>query len=182
MTTYTSLLLPKPASTDHVRLWEHIGNLADAVEDLLGDLPDEIVAFGNGTNTIVTGAATWGALPTTAASVVMTNPSATLDMLVEVAYGAWLSSTSGDVRLNVIASGGLTILDGVAVGGAAGWGEVPQSTFATSGQFSGKYTCRIPAGAAAVTFVTRGYRSAAAGTQSVNYPTVRVTPLRFCAP
>lgn len=182
MTTLTGLKLPKPESTDHARLWEHIANLADQVETLLGDLPDPVVGYLGGTNTFAGAASTWAAIPTSSPTAVITNPSATLDMLVEVSWGAWMSDTAGSLRLGLTASGGLTIAAGVGTGGPVGWGAVPLTSSSTSQHCRAACKLFIPAGAAAVTFQCQGYRSVASGTQSINYVLLEVTPLRFVAP
>lgn len=181
MTSYSALGLPSPQSTDHARLWEHIDALADQVQLLLGTLPDVETAFGNGVNTIVSGAGAWAALPSFIPTVTITNPSATLDLLVDLGYGAWMSDTVGTTRISPVASGGLSIAAGVGNGGPIGWGEIPLTSTGNASHYAG-CTIVIPAGAAAVNITLQAQRSAATGTQTVNYPTIRATPLRFLAP
>lgn len=182
MTTLSPLLLPSPESDDHVRLWEHIADLADAVQTLLGDVPDPVTGYLGGTNTFTGAASTWANLPTSSPTCVMTNPSASLDLLCDVSWGAWMSDTVGSTRLCITASGGLSIAAGVGLGGPVGWGEIPLSSEASASQHRGGCTVLIPAGAAAVTFGVQGYRSVASGTQNINYVAIRVNPLRFVAP
>lgn len=146
------------------------------------DLPDEVSASGASVNTLAGGAATWTNLPTNNISAVITNPSSTRDLLVQVSYGAWLDTSAGDVRFCIACSGGLTIGDGIGVGGALSWGEIPSVAGTVATQCFATYTAVILAGAAACTFRARGYRSSGAATAHVNYPTLRVTPIRWQRP
>ena len=172
----TSLGIPYPASTDHVRLWEHIQSLAQTIDDLL-DVPAEASASSTGANTIT--ATTWAALPTPL-SVDLTNPHPTRGLFTQVSYGAQLTATATDLRVCVAATGGLTIPAGIGTGGALSWGEVLYISLATSGSWSlqSAFTCTLPAGTT-TTLSMQAYRAVATGTQTVNFPTLRATPLRY---
>ena len=141
------------------------------------DLPDPAgaTAGGAGTNTVT--ATSWAVLPTNTVTVAITNPHPSADMLCWVSYGAWMSASASDVRMGLDVSGSVTIPPGIGSGGPRGWGQILQATAATSQQFSGGCTVVVPPGTA--TFKAYAYRSAASGTQAVNYPTLDVVPVRY---
>lgn len=148
-------------------------NAADLV------LPASVAGDGNGANTIT--ATSWTDLPTNGATATITNPHPTLSMLVQVGYGCWMSSLTNGVRSSVRASGGVTVASGP---GAIfqNWGEIPWLAGTASTlymQFFALGYLTIPAGVGAVTLTAQAYRDVAAGTQQVNYPTIRLTPQRY---
>lgn len=149
------------------------GALVDAV-DL--DVPDEVTAFGNGTNAIVS--ATFAVMPTTTCTAVITNPHPTNNLKVLVTYGAWMvGAASTDVRMSLDISGALTIAAGIGGGAAVGWGEIPIVGGATGSlQMQGTFTVNLPNGA--TTFKTYGLRTGA-GAVNLNYPTIRLCPLYY---
>jgi hypothetical protein len=141
------------------------------------DLPDVVTAFGNGTNSITATAFT--VLPTNTCTAAITNPHPTANLMLLVAYGAWMNSTtSSDVRMALDISGATTIAAGIGGGGAIGWGEIP---LVSAGQVSIQVQSTITVSCApgTTTFKTFAMRAAASGTHSVNYPTIRLVPLYF---
>jgi len=150
------------------------GGIADAADWVF---PDVVTAFGNGTNSVT--ATAWAVLPTTTCSASVVNAHPTDTLLCLVSYGAWMSSTVGSsLRVGVDVSGAVTIAPGVGGGAAAGWGEIPATTYEqTSSQHQATITVECPPGT--TTFAIWAYRAAASGTHAVNYPTLRIVPLRY---
>ena len=143
------------------------------------DLPLVVTAFGNGLNTVTS--TTFAVLPTTTCTAAITNPHPTATLLCLVHYGAWMAVTAGgaDARIAVDISGSVTIAAGIGGGGAIGYGEIPICSTTPSDQFSAVITVELPPSATAATFKVYSMRSAASGTQSVNYPTLRLVPLYY---
>lgn len=141
------------------------------------DLPDVVTAYSNGTNSIT--ATSFTVLPTTTCTATITNPHATANMLLLVSWGAWMAAvTANDVRIALDISGALVVAAGIGGGGAAGWGEIPlASTTTASAHFNSMITVELPPGT--TTFKMFAQRSGATGTHNVNYPTIRLIPLRF---
>jgi hypothetical protein len=142
-------------------------------------LPAIVQGYGNGTNTIGATAGTWGTLVTAPISLTMTNPSADYDLVVDVSFGAWMASSTGDVRYGIALTGGMTVSPGPGTNNVAGYGLLPTTQQTNSTQQSGFMVVTIPKGAAAVNFVGQGYRSNGASTAQVNYPTLVLEPRRF---
>lgn len=150
------------------------GARVDAVDF---DLPDPAVGAGSGTNTITS--TTFANLPTST-SVSITNPHPSAAMLCLVTLGAWMQADTNAVRAAIAVSGSTTIVAGIGGGGAAGWGEVLRCpVLSVTMQMSTSWTVELPASTTAATFTVQAYREAGSGTQQVNYPTLRVVPLRF---
>lgn len=168
----TTLGLPYPASTAVPRVWEDIQALADAMNALL-TLPAP--AAESGTTSTIT-ATSWTGLPTSNPSPTLTNPHATRGMLVDVRYSGWLATTGPAVRCVPRVWGDVTIAAGIGTG-ALNWGEVLYT--ATAGtQCSASFLMTVPAGGT-VTADLQAYRDSASGTQTVNYSTLRLIPLRY---
>lgn len=142
-------------------------------------LPDPVAATagGAGTNTIT--ATSWAVLPSNAVTAVISNPHPGLNMLCLVTFGAWMVATANGVRAAVDISGSLTVAPGVGGGASVGWGEVLFCGAATTNQYAASFTVEMPVSLTPATFRLHAYRDAASGTQQVNYPTIRVVPLRF---
>jgi hypothetical protein len=140
-------------------------------------MPDPVTAFGNGLNTVT--ATTFTDLPTTSCIAAITNPHPTLSMLTLVGFGAWMNASANAIRICPRVSGSITIAAGIGGGGPIGWGEIPETGSASNFQLSATYTVELPASATAATFTMQAHRDAAAGTQQVNYPTIRLVPLRY---
>lgn len=140
-------------------------------------LPDTVGGFGNGTNEI--NATAWTALPTTPLAVDITNPHPTAEMLCLVTLGAWGIVGTSDARVSIAMSGAANVAAGIGGGGPIGWGEVLQITGSTSEQQQAVWPVELPPGTTTLTVVA--YVSADGGTQQVNYPTLRVIPLRYLA-
>lgn len=140
------------------------------------DLPDVVTAFGNGTNTITS--ATFAVMPTNTCTAAITNPHPTATMLCLVAYGAWMvGAAATDTRMSLDVSGAVTIAAGIGGGAAIGYGEIPiAGTTTASLQYAATITVECPPGT--TTFKTYGLRTGA-GVVSINYPTIRVVPLRY---
>jgi hypothetical protein len=140
-------------------------------------LPDVVAASGNGTNVVT--ATSFAVLPTNTCTASITNPHPTASMLVLVTFGAWLTASASFVRICPAVSGSLTLAAGVGGGGPLNWGEVPGSGSTTKIQASAGYTLELPVSANAAVFSMQAYRDAASGTQNVDYPVIRLTPLRY---
>lgn len=174
----TPLGFTYPASTGHSRLWEHLQELANDVDAYLA-LPDEVVVdIGLDTNLIT--ATAFAALPKPVAGTI-TNPSSTYALLVDVVVQAWVTASASDVRVSVAASGGVTFPATPGSGGPRAFGEVMIGGTVTTKQHL-DFSVEIPPGAAPVTFQVQAMRSAATGTQTVNYTTMRIKPRRFLIP
>lgn len=151
------------------------GAKVDAVD---WDLPDIVTAFGNGTNVVT--ATSFTDLPTTACIAAITNPHPTAAMIVEVHFGSWLTAGSNIfTRFCPRVSGSVTIAAGIGNGGPIGWGEVPGHSSTNKLQLMGMATYSLPASGTAATFTVQAYRDSASGTQNVDYPTLRIVPIRF---
>jgi len=137
-------------------------------------LPDVVAAHGNGLNTVT--ATAWANLPTTSCIAAITNPHASADMLTMVTFGCWCFADANAVRVSPAISGSITITPGIGGGAAIGHGEYIRATTAYEGRMGG-WTVELPPGTA--TFTMQAYRESAAGTQQVNYPTIRLVPLRY---
>ena len=140
-------------------------------------LPDPLAGHGNGDNTIT--ATSWTVLPSFPVTLTLSNPHPTLNMLVDVRYGAWLSASANAVRIGIDITGSVTLSPGVGAGGASGWGEIPATGTSTLTQSSGSFTIKLPPSATAATFRVHAYRDSATGTQLVRFPTLRLIPLRY---
>jgi hypothetical protein len=151
------------------------GAKVDAVD---WDLPDIVSVTGAGTNVIT--ATTTTDLPTTSCIASITNPHPTANLICLVTFGAWFT-VGGGIRTRICprVSGSTTIAAGIAGGGPVGWGEVPMSTISTQLHVAASATYSLPASATAATFTMQAYRDSASGTQNVDYPTIRIIPLRF---
>lgn len=150
--------------------------LAGAKVDAIDfDLPDVVTAFGNGTNTIT--ATSFSVLPTTTCTAAITNPHPTANMLCIVTYGAWMVATTNDCRMALDFSGATVIAAGIGGGAAIGYGEVPITSTAT-GSMHRQATITVGLAPGATTVKTYGMRTTS-GTQNINYPTIRIIPLRY---
>jgi hypothetical protein len=143
-------------------------------------LPLSLRGAAAGNNVFAPAINTWSNLPTsTWGTVQMTNPSPDFDLMCLVSFGAWMSSTSGSVRMGVLLTGGVSAGPDPAVNSVAGWGMMPlEGANSQLVQHAGSFSLIIPKGAAAVTFTAQGYRSAT-GTHNINFPTIEITPIRF---
>jgi hypothetical protein len=142
-------------------------------------LPDVVAATAGGTGTNTITATSWAVLPSNTCTAAITNPHPEMALLVEVTYSAWMVATANGVRMALDISGSVTIAPGVGAGAAVGWGEIPFCGAATTNQYAGSFTVELPVSTTAATFKVYAYRDAASGTQQVNYPTIRIKPLRF---
>lgn len=155
------------------------GILAGAIVDGTDwKLPSIVTAFGNGTNTITS--STFAVLPTTTASASMTNPHPHAKLLVLAEWGAWLvgNSGTGDVRCCLQVSGSLVVAAGIGGGGPVGWGEVLYQQATGTAQRHSACTYELPVSGSAATFDVYAMRNGS-GTVNCNYPTIRLTPLRY---
>jgi hypothetical protein len=141
------------------------------------DLPDVVTASGNGSNTVT--ATAFAVLPTVTCTASITNPHPTAAMLVLVSFGAWMSASANAVRCCPAISGSTTIAAGIGGGGPIGWGEIPMCGTTTKNHYGASYTVELPVSGNAAVFSMQAYRDSATGTQLVDYPTIRLTPLRF---
>lgn len=142
-------------------------------------LPDVVAEYGNGTNTITaTGFAT---LPTAPCEATILNPHPKAQMLVMVGFGAWGSTSAGDWRASVRVkrSEQEYIGTGVAVGGSAGYGEIPANALTTFTHAFATFTCVIDPSPIPYVFQFYAMRSNGAATVDVRYATLRLIPLRY---
>jgi len=136
------------------------------------DLAAEQINFYNGNGNSVTNVNTWASM-SNAPNITMTNPHPTRAMEVDCNYCAWLACTGGiGVRAQVALTGGVNVTQ-------QNWGNVLYlGSIGTTAQCSADFTAVLPAGTT-TTFFWQAYRDAAAGVNEVNYPVLRVTPLRY---
>lgn len=141
-------------------------------------LPASVSGMGNGTNSVTATAGTWQTLTGAGITVQFTNPSPDFDLVCDVYYGAWMAASTGDVRMGVALTGGLTATPAPGVNQPVGWGLIAMTQQTTADQHMGYFQVTIPAGAATVNFIAQGYRSAAS-TAAINYPTIYVVPRKY---
>jgi hypothetical protein len=109
----------------------------------------------------------------------ITNPHPTASMLLRCDFGAWMSASANAVRCCPAVSGSVTIAAGIGGGGAIGWGEIPYCGGTATNSYRGAFTVELPVSANAAVFSMQAYRDSASGTQIVQYPTIRLVPLRY---
>lgn len=136
-------------------------------------LPDPQVVSFNGLNTIT--ATTWAVLPTGPLTLTTNYP---YDCIVQIDLSSWLTANYTDsttVRAGISVDGG----DPTVYSGGT-WGQVlyesSQGTQPGSGQHSTSIITKLAAGSR--TIQAHAYKTGSA-TTSVNYPVLRVTPLRW---
>lgn len=99
---------------------------------------------------------------------------------VTIVFGAWMVATASDTRASVRVTGATTLSETqLEVGGSAtAWGQVLYTNNTTgSRQSSSVRTVRLNAGNNTIT--ARAYRTASGGSNSVNYSTMQVSPIRW---
>jgi hypothetical protein len=140
-------------------------------------LPAVVTGYGSGTNTIT--ATAFAVLPTTTCSASITNTHPTAALRCLVTYAAWMSASANGVRGSLAISGSVTVAAGIGTA-AIGWGEIPYcDSTAGNAVRSGSFSIDLPVSGSAATFSWQAYRDAAAGTQTCNYPTIRIVPICF---
>ncbi len=153
--------------------------VGDPVDDWFDDVapPDpSLVSQGAGANAIT--AASWGDLPSYTCDNTLTNPHATRSLLVAVQFGAWVVSTSADVRASVASTGGdVSFTATPGGGGVTSWGQVLMGSSAASAMQSSMFTIEIPA-ASSLSIKMQAYR-ASGTTCGINYPWTQIVPLRY---
>lgn len=151
------------------------GSRAD-VTDLA--LPAEVTATGAGTNTVT--ATSFTTLPTTGAVASIINPHPTAKLRVRVSYSA-ICATSDGTGLWVCpaVTGSTAISAGAGGGGAAGLSEMIYTKATASAAYHASFTVTLPVSANAAVFTMQAYREAATGTQQVDQPVIRLTPVGF---
>ena len=144
-------------------------------------LPDPVAGYG-GTNTVT--ATTFTDLPTNPCTVNITNPHATADLLVSLAFGVWfvlpIGGTPAFTRACTRVSGSVTIAAGIASvsNGPVGWGMIPGTNIIGTSQHAAHALYTLLSGTA--TFTMQAYKdSAAAGTHQVNYAVIEINPIRY---
>lgn len=142
-------------------------------------LPAEVTVAGSAVHTVT--ALTWGSIAVNGA---ITNPSSVRSMVVRIQCSAWMSASGAWVRAAPICSGAVTLAaSGTNLPDAcANWGEVlfqdtPASGTAYSQQ-STTVTVTVPAGGTLNVGIA-ALRESATGSQAVNYPTLRLSPIRY---
>lgn len=140
-------------------------------------LPDPAKTYYNGQQTITSAAGVFANLPTRV-NLTFTAPKA---MWVLLTLGVWLrASTPSDVRAMLAVTGATT---GPGTGGqllesGGNWGEVPFSSV-DSVTVQGSTTIPFRMNAGSHTIEVQGYRGATGSTPQVNYPALRVIPMRY---
>jgi hypothetical protein len=152
------------------------------IREAAEQLPSSVSVQGNGINSITAAINTWQTMPSFPASVNITNPSTTFNLVCFVFFGAWMQiATSGTIRMGINVTGGVTADPDPGVNSPVGWGLVPMTSSAGSDQHSGMFQLTIPPNVAAVNLNAQGMRSAANAAQ-VNYPSINVIPWRYETP
>jgi hypothetical protein len=141
-------------------------------------LPDVVAEYGNGTNTIT--ATNFAALPSFPCEATIINPHPKASMLVLVNFGAWGSASVGDWRcsIRIKRSEQEYIGTGVALGGSAGYGEIPASALTVLTHEFATFTCELEPSPVPYVFQFYAMRSDGAATVDVRYATLRLIPLR----
>ena len=142
-------------------------------------LPDVVAEYGNGTNTIA--ATSFATLPSFPCEATIINPHPKAQMLVMVGFGAWGSASAGDWRCSVRIkrSEQEYIGAGIALGGSAGYGEIPASDLTTLTHEFATFTCALDPSPVPYVFQFYAMKSSGAATVDVRYATLRLIPLRF---
>lgn len=172
MPTTTNMDIPYPASTDHVRIWEHLQSLADQVDAVLS-LPARQTAVSDIIMQLTSGAATWAAFPTPLQVTIAAH--ATLDTRWELNFFTWINCSAGEVRCSFTTSGGVTNAAGVNGIHLSNGAYIYQGIAYLRHQMTGFLT--LPAGTGNTTVAVHGYRSSTSGTQQVNYVSLSATPI-----
>jgi hypothetical protein len=136
-------------------------------------VPDPVVGTGSSVNVIID--TSWAVLPTNPAAVSITNPHASLDLLALVTYTAWTkSTTTGWVQAGIQLSGDTVM---AAPGPGDGIGDI-LAAYASSPwtHRTGIVPVSLSPGTTLCEMVAR---SSGTGTQNVDYPVVRIVPLRY---
>jgi hypothetical protein len=136
-------------------------------------VPDPVVGVGASTNTIV--ATSWAVLPSNPASVSITNPHADADLLCLVTYTAWVkSTTTGWVQAGFQLTGDTTM---AAPGPGDGIGDIVAAYASLPWtKTSGTVPVTLSPGTTTAEMVAR---TSGTGTQNVDYPVIRIVPLRY---
>jgi hypothetical protein len=141
-------------------------------------LPAEVVQVGSGTNTVT--AVAFANLPTTGAAASIINPHPSAKMRVRVSFSA-ICSTSDATGLWVCpaVTGSTAISAGAGGGGAAGLSEMIYTKASAAAAHHASFVVTLPVSANAAVFTLQAYREAATGTQQVDQPVVRLTPIGY---
>jgi hypothetical protein len=148
-------------------------------------LPAPVSATGGTPNSVTAATNVWQTLSPNGASVVMTNPSATFDLVCLVFFGGWMAIASGgtrDVRMGLNITGGVTSDPDPGPNSPVGYGLLPLTSNIDAQQGMGMFQLEIPAGAGAVTLTAQGRRSNSANAATINYPAINVIPIRYDVP
>lgn len=141
------------------------------------ELPAIVNTVGANGNTIT--ATSWAVLPGGSVTAVMTNPSATRNLVCWLDFGAEATASASDVRMAVGLSGGMTVLPGAV---EPSWAYRVWTATASVGTYTMSIPITIPAGASAVTATLYAYRPVASGTQNIGYPSLTWIPLHYAMP
>jgi hypothetical protein len=145
-------------------------------------LPDPVYEYGNGINTITSTFTGYDPLPTTPVTAALLNPHPTKRMLSLVGWGGWgLASTNGfRVSTAIRRAGAIWMSPGIGMGGPIGWGELIAVGIGTNvGSYFVMNTVFLDVSPLPYVFELKAYRDGAAGTQTWEYPTLRITPIGF---
>lgn len=133
------------------------------------NMPEPVTAIATGSQTIT--ATAFAGLPISPVAVTLTLDAA---CWVDLDLGAWVVASASDVRVGIAVSGAT-----VSVPSAPTWGAVAIASAAASTPIRPRKTLRLEAGVNTV--AVQAYRSAATGAQTVSYPVLTATPLRWAA-
>jgi hypothetical protein len=149
-------------------------------------LPDPVFAANANTGVTVTATA-WADLPGAAATSV--DFVTAYDCWVGVNYGAWMTGTYGsgdELRFGVAGSGATTIdeVDTSDLTHEGYWGDIPYRSVSTgtggTQQMTGTRVVKVAAGT--TTFRLRAYKGATPASPAVNYPSLKVWPIKYASP
>lgn len=146
------------------------GGLFDASDVVV---PDPVVGVGASTNLIV--ATSWAVLPDNPAQVSITNPHADADLLCLITYTAWMKSvTTGWVQAGFELTGDTTM---AAPGPGDGIGDIVAAYASLPWtKLSGLVPVALSPGTTTAEMTARG---SGTGSQYVDYPVIRIVPLRY---
>ena len=150
-----------------------------SVREAAEALPAAVSAAGGSGNSVTAAINTWQTITPNGAAVAITNPSTTFDLMCLVFFGCWLSiATSGDVRMGINVTGGVTSDPDPGSNSPVGFGLLPLTSSSSAQGQMGMFQLLIPAGAGAVTLTAQARRSVA-NAATANYPSINVIPWRY---
>lgn len=173
---------PIPSSGFGIKVRNYIIELGQrmGVREAAEQIPAPTSGTGGNSNPITAAINVWQTIGPNGVAVNVTNPSTTFTMVCLVFFGGWMNiATSGNVRMGINVTGGVTSDPEPGPNSPVGFGMMPlTSVAAVSQQCMGMFQLEIPPGVAAVTLTAQGQRSVA-NTANINYPAINVIPIRY---